>query len=93
VKSFLENMPHAVNIEDCPAFTDDLNAALTLRPQGWTVANLGEGDDGSWWCVMREGYLTSYGAVVLSHLKCATPALALTAACLRALASQAGETR
>ncbi len=68
-------------------YTTSLDDAMSLRPKGWTIANLGEGDDGTWWCEMREGYLTSYGAVAISHLKCATPVLALTAAALRARAA------
>lgn len=63
-----------------------IDAALRLVPAGWTIANFSQGDDGLWWCELREGYLTSYNRVAISALKIATPALAVTASALRARA-------
>ena len=68
-------------------YTASLDAAMSLVPSGWNIATAaGQNDNGTWFSELRRGYRTSYDAVALSSLKCATPALALTAACLRARA-------
>lgn len=70
-----------------PRFTASVDAALTLVPEGWIVANLCQGDSGKWWAELRHGYLTSYDKVALGkQLDPATPALAICAAALRARA-------
>ena len=67
------------------AYSKSLDAAMTLVPEGWMVANISQTDAGTWWAELRKGYITSYSAVAMSgHYKVATPALALTAAALRA---------
>ena len=72
-----------------PHFTYSIDAAIRLVPEGWLLANLSQTDAGFWWAELRKGYITSYSAVAMtSHYRAATPALALTAACLRALAAQ-----
>jgi hypothetical protein len=67
----------------CPYYTASIDAAMALVPEGWTVANLGEQDDKSWWCELRKGFLTSYSTVALSNLRTPTPALAICIAALK----------
>lgn len=69
-----------------PAFTESIDAALTLVPEGWTVANLGQNDRKGWWAELREGHQTSYNQVVLSGfgLRELGPAIALCTAALKA---------
>ncbi len=70
-----------------PRYTASLDAAMTLVPEGWTVANLSQSDTKGWWAELRQGLLSSYDKVVFGkQLNNATPALALCAASLRALA-------
>lgn len=69
-----------------PRYSFSIDAALTLVPEGWIVAQLGQGDDGSWFCELRAGHRTSYRRVAMSPVKCPTPALALCAAVLKARA-------
>lgn len=38
-------------------------------PDGWTLANLNQGDDKTWFCEMREGHLTGYTRVVMSETR------------------------
>lgn len=72
-----------------PAYTASLDAALTLVPEGWTFANLSQGDNRRWWCELRRGHLTSYDKVAIGQqLNPLTPALALCAAALRARAHE-----
>lgn len=79
----------------CPhkAYTRSLDAALALVERvlpGWTIANIGQQDDGSWWAELREGFTTSYGAVATSDTR-ARPkiaSLALLSALLRAKLSE-----
>lgn len=68
-----------------PFFSRSLDAALTLVPEGWTVARINENDDKTWACELREGYLTSYTHVVFGgeKHKDATAALALCIAALK----------
>jgi hypothetical protein len=63
------------------AYTASLDAAMTLVPEGydWAVFHTNGGLTIHAWCGSREDIFA------------ATPALALTAACLRARASQGGE--
>ena len=75
------------------AFTTSIDAALTLVPDGWTFANLSQGDRGNWWCELRKGFLTSYSSVAIgTQLNSTTPAFALCAAALRARAQIEGGT-
>lgn len=79
------------DVEICDlAYSTSLDAAMSLRPKGWTIANLGEGDSGTWWAELREGYCTSYGRVAMSPIKTPTAALALCIASLRARSSIEG---
>ncbi len=68
-------------------YTTSLDAALTLRSSGWTIAHICEEDDKRWFAELRHGFKTSYDHVAMAG-KCATPALALCAAALRALAKE-----
>lgn len=74
-----------------PRCTASLDAAMQLVPRGWTVANIGQGDDGLWWCELREGYLTSYNHVAISGYKINTAAQAVAASALRARAMMEDE--
>ena len=70
-----------------PNFLESLDAAMSLVPSGWNIATAaGQNDNGTWFSELRRGYRTSYDAVALSSLKCASPAHAQTAASLRAIA-------
>lgn len=66
---------------EAPAYTASLDAAMTLVPEGydWAVFRTNGGLTVHAWCGSREDVFA------------ATPALALTAACLRARAAQGGE--
>lgn len=69
-------------------YTGSLDAAMTLVPEGWTFANLCQGDNKGWWCELRRGHLTSYDKVAIGQqLDNASPALAVCAAVLRAYLS------
>ena len=57
---------------------------MTLVPEGWILANIGQNDDKSWYAELREGYRTSYNRVAVSDLKTPTAALALCIAALKA---------
>jgi hypothetical protein len=46
-----------------------IDSLIDLIPAGWTLANLSQQDDKSWFCELREGYLTSYGRVVMSETR------------------------
>lgn len=79
--------PHCAQAVAVPKFSASLDAAMSLRPDGWTIAQLGESDTGGWWAELRRGHRTSYDATAFGkQLENASPALALTAACLRARA-------
>ena len=69
-------------------YTTSIDAALTLVPDGWTVAVLSQDDAGLWHSEMRHGYLTSYDKCVFgnggSHVKGTTPPLAICIAALKA---------
>lgn len=48
----------------------DIDATLIgMIPAGWTLAKLVQADDKSWFCEMREGFLTSYNRVILSETR------------------------
>ena len=65
-----------------PAFTASLDAAMTLVPEGWaTRLAVEDRHSHSWGWTLRGGY------GVDAHGRAATPALALTAAALRAIAA------
>lgn len=82
-------------------YTASLDAAMTLVPEGWSVARIGQDDEKLWWVELRRGFITSFDKVAIGknsvwapHWDCEPPArglhgaaLALTAACLRALAN------
>lgn len=75
------------------AYTASLDAAMTLVPEGWCVAGIGQGDNGDWWCDLHLGRFTDYTAVARSGKlwpgkQAPTAALALTAACLKAQAAR-----
>lgn len=78
-----------------PDFTTKVDDAMRLvaktRPN-WTFAHLTQQDDKTWFCELREGFLTSYIRVAMSSTLHArrpkTPALAICQALLRALESQ-----
>lgn len=75
------------NMRVCaPHYTTSLDAAVSLVPEGWTVAQIGQGDNKRWWVELRHGFQTSYGKVVIAPTRdgCATPALALCIAALKA---------
>ena len=69
-----------------PFYTTSLDAALTLVPDGWTVARISQTDRKGWNVELREGYLSSYNRVVIAPYKynAPTPALAMCAAALKA---------
>ena len=77
---YVSNSPKIVY---CPRYTGSIDAALTLVPKGWRVATIGQNDNGSWWCELREGHITSYASVVFG-LKSPTAPLALCIAALKA---------
>lgn len=66
------------------------SAALMLVPEGWSVGI--HQQDSGWVVELRRGYNTSYSTVVFSETRpgkrAATPALALCAASLRAIAQE-----
>lgn len=74
-----------------PRYTASLDAAMSLVPEGWEWAagtgrreHMTENGRKPWaWCANGTGF-----ALPLDFSLAATPALALTAACLRALASK-----
>jgi hypothetical protein len=74
------------------AYTESLDAALTLVPDGWKVASLGESPErtNSWtvWLRHRRGETELLG-IMVKHA--ATPARALIAACIEARMEALGE--
>jgi hypothetical protein len=79
-----------------PRFTSSIDAALALverKLPGWTVANLSQQDDKTWYCELREGHLTSYSRVAASNVtyghRPGNLPLAILAALLSALTSGA----
>jgi hypothetical protein len=70
-------------------FTASLDAAMSLVPEGWCVSLLQQ--DKGWAADLQRGFRTSYDKVAIASgigpNYIATPALALTAASLRALAA------
>jgi hypothetical protein len=79
-------------------YTASIDAALALverKLPGWTVANLSQQDDKTWYCELREGHLTSYSRVAASNVtyghRPANLPLAILAALLGALSRANGE--
>jgi hypothetical protein len=73
-------------------FTASLDAAMTLVPEGWVIGSVAEEAPRTQWVVeLRRGHRTSYDKVVFSEYtpgkRCASFALALCAAALKARAS------
>ena len=79
----------AQNIErgwfNMPAFTASLDAAMTLVPEGWSVALHAHSENENRACVY-------YGLAAETFSYAATPALALCAAALRASSERTQET-
>jgi hypothetical protein len=76
-----------------PRLTASIDAAMTLVPEGWVLGDLYEEAPLSQWVAeLRKWHLTSFDKVVFSDSTpdqhCATAALALCAAALRARAAQ-----
>lgn len=78
-----------------PRFTSSVDAAIVLTERvlpGWTIAEIGQQDDKSWYSELRRGYRTSYDKVAISNPawrdRPPTPALSLLIATLKALATQ-----
>jgi hypothetical protein len=76
---------------DGRAYTSSIDAAMTLLPEGWVIGSVAEESPRTQWVVeLRRGHRTSYDKVVFSEYepgrRCATLALALCAASLRARA-------
>lgn len=73
---------------ECPAYTASLDAAMTLMPDRWTTHRYHQGPSGQahWWQLVGIGPEDQQYSVV-AEAKAVSPALALTAASLRALAS------
>lgn len=72
--------PTGITHGDAPNYTGSLDAAMSLVPEGWWIASLGQARSG------RVTTVILYNDDVLPHADCpaaATPALALTAAALR----------
>jgi hypothetical protein len=70
----------AYNAGEIPCFTASLDAALTLVPEGWRTDPAKQGLDGRWfWALVND----RNGHFIGSTL-CATPALALVIAALKA---------
>lgn len=79
-----------------------LDAAMTLVPEGWVVARIGQDDGKRWWAELRHGFITSFDEVVIGENSAWAPhwdqepplrgchgaALALCAASLRARAAK-----
>ncbi|MBS87183.1 MAG: hypothetical protein CL858_29550 [Cupriavidus sp.] len=84
--SFFYNPRVRMGRETVPAFTASLDAAMTLVPEGWWVQHVGHCRSG-WRCRVETNGPPSIsiptGAMPVSE----TPALALTAAALRAIAA------
>jgi len=84
-----------------PAFTASLDAALTLVPEGWRVNGADWSILGQYSWMLKgpckklimgaDGYEEAGGDWFKSGVSLATPALALCAAALRALASEVGQ--
>ena len=83
---------HDGNAPELPNFTASLDAALTLVPERWKVASLGESPEraNSWtvWLRHRRDETELLG-VMVNHA--ATPARALIAACIKARMEKLGE--
>ena len=97
---FIYRRPSGVSVcslgEDEKPYTTSIDAAVALierKLPGWTLANLSQEDDKTWFAELREGFLTSYRRVIhsssepgrLPSARPPTPALALCIALLRAL--------
>lgn len=82
---------HAMRVRyECPAYTASRDAAISLVPEGWTYINLEVCARGTpnQRCRVSVERLLDDGTDERVHGYAATPALALAAAALRALAAQ-----
>ena len=71
-------------LTDLPRYTASLDAAMTLVPEDYAIDCLKEGEVGRWYVNMRpRNWIAEWECS-----RAATPALALTAAALRARAAQ-----
>lgn len=80
----------SVFYSESKAYTGSIDAALALVERclpGWTVARMSQGDNRLWTVELREGFLTSYGKVVIQpdHWQGTTLPLAIILALLTAL--------
>jgi hypothetical protein len=75
--------PRSIADRTIPRYTTSVDAALTLVPDGWVVANISQNDNRLWWTCLNRGYRTSYDATAIAG-DLATPALAVCVAALRA---------
>lgn len=81
-----------------PKRTASIDAALALTERllpGWTIAHLTQQDDKTWFCELREGFLTSYNRVAMSETgygknRPKTLPLAILQALLSALSTKEG---
>jgi hypothetical protein len=72
-----------------PRLTASIDAAMTLVPEGWVLQpGLSEYNQRSWYCGLRSERGAGGRFHTASKAPCATPALALCAAALRARAAQ-----
>ncbi|WP_066795245.1 hypothetical protein [Sphingomonas soli] len=78
--------PHCAQAVAVPAYTASIDAAMMLVPEGWfTRLATEDRHSHSWRWELRGGFGLNVGS------RAATPALALTAAALRARAAELGE--
>lgn len=77
--------------DETPLYTASLDAAMTLVPEGWYVHRLHQwvADNFTWSCDLAKKDMRLARPVSVED--CATPALALCAAALRARAHTEGE--
>lgn len=77
---------------DFPPFTASLDAAVSLVPEGWSVTLSWPGEfQGVPWAHLKSVERNPFGMGEAISGRAATPALALTAACLKARAATLGD--
>lgn len=91
---YLDKAPTPDTKWRAPSYTASIDVVLALVERvlpEWTVARIGQSDDKSWSCELRQGHLTSYSDVALGgsffNGKLTAP-LSILAALLRALAAK-----
>lgn len=71
-----------------PHYTASVDAALTLVPDTWTIANMGQTDNKNWVIELRRGFATSYSDVIIvgsqQTKRLASLAIAICVAALKA---------